>query len=46
MSDFPPKADIARRHCHVRLVPLADIGPRLLDHLVGACEKRFGNRQA
>lgn len=26
MSALSPKADIVRRHCHVRLVPRGDIG--------------------
>jgi len=28
MSALPPKADIARRHCHVRLVPKTDHAPQ------------------
>src|SRR6266478_7687013 len=31
----PPKADVARRHWRVRLVPTTDIG-QLFDHLIGA----------
>jgi len=27
MSALPPKADIAKRNCHVRFVPKADIAP-------------------
>jgi hypothetical protein len=44
MSALPPKADIARCHWHVRLVPKAAVSNRskiafLLDHLVGAGEQ-------
>src|SRR6516164_3302473 len=36
MSAFPPKADMDRRGCDVRFVPIADIA---IDHLVGLCER-------
>jgi hypothetical protein len=34
MSALPPKADIAERDRHVRFVPIADIEPPSLDHLL------------
>src|SRR5262245_41454387 len=40
MSDVTSKADIARYYRPVRFVPIADIGLRLFDHLVGASEQR------
>jgi hypothetical protein len=35
MSALPLKADIRRHDWDVRFVPIADIGYRSLDHLVG-----------
>ena len=39
MSALPPKADIRRLGLDVRLVPIADIRPTSLDHLVGKREQ-------
>ena len=53
MSALPPKADMCGATRDVCFVPIADIAPPLLDHLMGAGEyrrrhseaKRFGRFQ-
>jgi hypothetical protein len=49
-SALPPKADIAQRGQHVRLVPKRGSAPHqllnLFDHLVGAAQQRRGYRDA
>jgi hypothetical protein len=45
MSALPPKADSRPPSRKVRFGPISDIGG-LLDHLVGAVEKRERDRQA
>ena len=50
MSALPPKADICSALADVRFVPIADIGINLVcqlfDHLVGAQQEPFRDRQA
>ena len=46
MSALPPKADMCSATRHVRFVPIADIDPRLLDHLVGMHQDCFRNCDA
>src|SRR6516165_5255303 len=44
MSALPPKGDIGTQSRNVRFAPKADIGS-LFDHLVGASEQRWWDRQ-
>ena len=46
MSALPPKADMCSAQADVRFVPIADIAPLLLDHLVRAGEQRGRHGEA
>jgi hypothetical protein len=45
VSALPPKADMCGALAHVCFGPIADISVALFDHLVGALQERFRDRE-
>jgi ABC transporter substrate binding protein len=46
MTAVPPKAEVDPRSCHVAEMPIPEVRPDLLDHLIGAAEQRERHGEA